>query len=65
MAKFTLGAMGPAADMDEYERRLMRPQVIATTALTIDQCVLHARGLLPRRPLADLLPLSRPPAVPC
>ncbi|KAL7412405.1 AAA domain-containing protein [Mrakia frigida] len=33
----TLGALGPAANMEQYEHRLMSPQVVATTALTIDQ----------------------------
>jgi hypothetical protein len=33
----TLGAMGPAANMEQMEHRLMSPQVVATTALTIDQ----------------------------
>lgn len=31
--------MAPASSMKEYEARLMRPQVVATTALTIDQYI--------------------------
>ncbi|CDZ96213.1 DNA replication helicase [Phaffia rhodozyma] len=36
ISHLTLGAQRPADNLEEFERRLMSPQVIATTALTID-----------------------------